>query len=78
MNISTVSSKYQIVIPKEIRRKLKIKPGQRMRLRETKSGDIIVNSTSEIEKSYGILRGVWGKNSDSYIQKMREDWDDHT
>ena len=28
--ISTVSSKYQIVIPKEVRRMLKIKPGTKL------------------------------------------------
>ena len=33
MNTSTLSPKYQIVIPKEIRRKLDLKPGQRLQFR---------------------------------------------
>jgi len=76
MNTSTVSAKYQIVIPKELRKQLNIKPGQRVRLKKTKSGDILVSGSSEVEKSYGILKGAWGKNSDEYIQHMREEWDD--
>ena len=34
MTITTVSSKYQIVIPKEIRERLKILPGQKLRMIE--------------------------------------------
>ena len=30
MNQTLVSSKYQVVIPKEIRRKIKVKPGQKL------------------------------------------------
>ncbi len=33
MNTSTLSPKYQIVIPKEIRRILDLKPGQRLQFR---------------------------------------------
>ena len=33
MNTATLSNKYQIVIPKEIRRKLDLKPGQRLQFR---------------------------------------------
>jgi AbrB family looped-hinge helix DNA binding protein len=34
MTITTVSSKYQIVIPKEIRERLKIRPGQKLQMIE--------------------------------------------
>jgi len=30
MNVVTVSPKYQVVIPKEIRKAMKIKPGQKL------------------------------------------------
>jgi AbrB family looped-hinge helix DNA binding protein len=33
MNISTLSPKFQIVIPKEIRKELDLKPGQRLQFR---------------------------------------------
>ncbi|GAP22812.1 AbrB/MazE/SpoVT family DNA-binding domain-containing protein [Leptolinea tardivitalis] len=32
MTLTTVSSKYQIVIPREIRENLKIKPGQKLQM----------------------------------------------
>jgi AbrB family looped-hinge helix DNA binding protein len=31
MNTATISTKYQVVIPKEIRKTLKISPGQRVK-----------------------------------------------
>jgi len=33
MQTSTLSPKYQIVIPKEIRKSMKLKPGQRLQFR---------------------------------------------
>ena len=78
MSTSTVSAKYQIVIPKELRKKLQIKPGQRVFLETNRAGDIVVSSDSQVEKSLGILKGAWGKNSDDYAQNMREEWRDRT
>ena len=77
MNISTVSSKYQIVIPKELRKQLNIKPGQKVVL-ENKSGKIIVDPSSPVDQLYGIFAGrnIWGKDPVATIRKMRDEWDE--
>jgi AbrB family looped-hinge helix DNA binding protein len=53
----TVSPKFQIVIPKEIRQKMKIKPGQKLHVFQ--SGNRIEYITiKDIVKSRGFLKGI--------------------
>ena len=57
MTTVTISPKYQVVIPKEIRQKLKLKPGQKLQIIQI--GDrlefIIVKS---IKEARGFLKGI--------------------
>ncbi|HEY1835977.1 MAG TPA: AbrB/MazE/SpoVT family DNA-binding domain-containing protein [Candidatus Saccharimonadales bacterium] len=78
MNTSTVSSKYQIVIPKELRKKFQIKPGQKIRLEQNKKGELVINTKSPIDEYYGMFAGsnIWGKDPVKTIRKMRDEWDD--
>jgi AbrB family looped-hinge helix DNA binding protein len=53
----TVSPKFQIVIPKEIRTKLKLKPGQKLQLFHI--GDKLeFVPFKEIKESRGFLKGM--------------------
>ena len=84
---TTVSPKYQIVIPKAVRKQLGIKPGQKMEVQATDNGEIIVRqaemrgSFAELEQYAGILQGVetaWGKEGidpTEWIRRQRDqDW----
>ncbi|MDR3628063.1 MAG: AbrB/MazE/SpoVT family DNA-binding domain-containing protein [Ignavibacteriaceae bacterium] len=52
-----VSSKYQVVIPKEIRQKMKLKPGQKLQIFQ--SGDRIeFLPLKDIKDARGILKGM--------------------
>lgn len=42
MSITTMSTKGQIVVSKEVRRKMNLKPGQKFRVELTSSGNILV------------------------------------
>lgn len=57
MDTITVSPKFQIVIPKQIRQKLEIKPGQKLQVFQ--SGNrieyIIIN---DISTARGFLKGI--------------------
>jgi len=55
--IVTVSPKYQIVIPKEIREYLKIRPGQRL-IVFPYSGRIELVPDRPISESRGIAKGI--------------------
>ncbi len=53
----TVSPKFQIVVPREIREKLKLRPGQQMILLE-RGGIITAIPDQPFEKFRGILKGM--------------------
>lgn len=57
MNTVTVSPKYQVVIPREIREKLGLKPGQKIQvmIRDGRIEMIPVRKASELR---GFVRGI--------------------
>ena len=57
MQTVTVSPKYQVVIPKEIREALKLRPGQKMRVIEY-HGRIILIPDRDISELKGFLKGI--------------------
>ena len=57
MATTTVSPKYQVVIPKEIREKLHLKSGQKMSV-VTKGGIIYFVPEKPLESFRGFLRGI--------------------
>jgi AbrB family looped-hinge helix DNA binding protein len=57
MTTVTISPKYQIVIPKEIRQKLKLKPGQKLQIIQI--GDRLEFITvKSIKETRGFLKGI--------------------
>ncbi len=57
MPLVTISPKYQIVIPKEARKRLKLKPGQKVRV--VQFGDHLALLPERPQASYrGIFRGL--------------------
>jgi AbrB family looped-hinge helix DNA binding protein len=65
MTTALLSPKYQIVIPKEIRKSLNLKPGQRLHLTEVE-GRIEVRPILTPEQLIGFLKG------DSPLELERE------
>jgi len=57
MALSVISPKFQIVIPKEIRERLDLKPGQRVSLVE-RDGLVTIVPQRPIAELRGIARGV--------------------
>ena len=57
MQTVTVSPKYQVVIPKEIRDTLRLRPGQKMRVIEY-DGRIEMIPDRDISELRGFLRGI--------------------
>jgi len=57
MTTVTISPKYQIVIPKEIRQKLKLKPGQKLQIiRVGNRLELITVKT--VKEARGFLKGI--------------------
>ena len=53
----TISPKFQIVIPREIRQRLRLRPGQQITLLE-RDGIITAIPDLPLEKFRGILKGI--------------------
>lgn len=80
MQIVTVGPKYQVVIPKEIRRKEKsLQPGVKVVVNRTREGIITIKTARETwsDRSYGFMKKYW-KDTDpiAEIEKMRDEWDE--
>ena len=58
---ATLSSKYQISIPKEVRDTLNLKPGQKLVFISTGSGVRLVPAV-EVKDLFGLLKNVRSKN----------------
>lgn len=54
---TTVSTKYQVVIPREIREKFHIKPGQRIKF-ICYDNDIHIVIVPDIKNARGYLKGI--------------------
>jgi AbrB family looped-hinge helix DNA binding protein len=57
MTTVTISPKYQVVIPKEIRRRLKLKPGQKLQIIQI-GERIEFMPFRNIKESRGFLKGM--------------------
>ena len=68
MEAVTISSKYQVVIPKEVRKQFNLKPGQKI-LFIPYNGTLRVIVIPPIKKARGMLKGINTEN-------IQEDADD--
>lgn len=67
MRATTISSKYQVVIPREIREQFDIKPGQKVVfIPYRKSLRVVI--VPPIEEAHGFLKGI-----DTDVERDEED-----
>ena len=57
MTIVTISSRYQVVIPKDVRERLRLKPGQKVQALPFK-GRVELIPLDPIETARGFVRGL--------------------
>ena len=75
--VLTLNQKSQIVISKEIRKRLDLKPGDR--LAAVVEGDKIIlrpKPKSSAGRLRGLGKGTWESRAkiDTYIEKLRDEW----
>lgn len=61
MHLVTVSPKFQVVIPKELREKLKLKPGQKLNM-YILDGGLRLSVPRSIRELRGIAKGIQWKD----------------
>lgn len=78
MQLVTIGTKYQIVIPKKVREKLKaIQPGNKMGVQSTSEGVMLKPlSQNWSDLNYGRFK-KYLKGAAEEVEKMRDEWDDN-
>jgi len=71
-----VSSKYQIVIPREVREKLNLKAGDKLIIKTNNEKIIIYPQPKSYTKyTLGLGKEIWeGIDATEYVRKEREAW----
>lgn len=77
-----VSTKYQVVIPKEVRKKLQVKPGQKLDVSIDREKIILSHSKAKRKKDWKWpedyiknLKDPWeGEDRAKYLEEERNSW----
>jgi len=71
-----VSSKYQIVIPQEVRKKINLKSGDKLIIKANNDKIVIYPHPKNYAKySLGLGKEIWqGVDAAEYVKKERETW----
>ncbi|OGE81807.1 MAG: hypothetical protein A3H72_01785 [Candidatus Doudnabacteria bacterium RIFCSPLOWO2_02_FULL_48_8] len=79
MAITTLSSKNQIVVPKEVRKKLKLQAGVRISVYpvDDERAVIVKEPKSYADALEGLGKEIWRSlgGADKYIKEERASWD---
>lgn len=67
MTIVTVSPKYQVVIPKEVRKSLQLRPGQKLHVMATGVGISLVPDVNPAS-----LRGISRDLPDDFVREKQD------
>ena len=79
MQQATIGTKYQIVIPKEVRRKIKgLRPGSKVSVGKLDENTIAIKTepTNWVERTKGMMTEAWkGIDTTTELEKMRNEWE---
>lgn len=79
MHQATVGSKYQVVIPKQVRKRVKgLKPGSKVNIGLSSDNTITVKASPEdwLLRTRGMMKNAWkGIDTTKYLENLRNEWD---
>ena len=74
MKTSTVTTKGQVTIPLEIRKRLALKPGDRVCFRELDAGVMIDRQENSVAAPFGALKAKRGMRLAQVDEQVRKGW----
>lgn len=77
MTVAKLGERYQIVVPKDVREALHLKPGDRLDVRIEEGKVVMIPQPSHTSRLFGKHRDLW-KDTEAvaYIRSERESWRD--
>ena len=77
MTTAKLGGRYQIVVPKDVREALQLKPGDRLEIRAENGKVVMTPKSSHTSRLFGKHRQLW-QNTDpvEYVRHERESWRD--
>ncbi len=79
MAVSTVSIKYQIVLPKEARLKTPFKPGAKVEITSLDADRLMITraGSDRLKRMRGLGKELWQRagGTEKYLKKERASWD---
>lgn len=79
MQIVTVGPKHQVVIPKQIRKKIKgFAPGSKVVVQQLNDQTITIKTETQnwLDRTRGMMSEAWkGINTTKYLEELRDEWD---
>ncbi|MDJ0536377.1 MAG: AbrB/MazE/SpoVT family DNA-binding domain-containing protein [Xenococcaceae cyanobacterium MO_207.B15] len=77
MTIAKLGARYQIVVPKDVREALRLKPGDRLEVKVENGKLVMIPQASHTSRLFGKHRQLWhNTNPVAYIRQERESWRD--
>jgi len=81
MQQAIIGSRYQVVIPKKVRRVAKsLTPGVKAQVEPLDEWSVRISVRPKVAEwlkaTRGIGKGLWGKNSTKYLSNLRDEWED--
>lgn len=75
--IVTLSAKYQVVIPREARKKLGVQhaAGQRFRVTKVTETEIVFSKDKNLEDFLGAYGGSFPADAATALRQQRQEWD---
>lgn len=74
----TIGTKNQVVLPKEVRQKIKgLKPGRKVKIYPLNDTSIVIklDTLSWIDSSYGLMKKAWNSiNPIHELNRIKEEW----
>lgn len=75
MSTTKISSKYQVVIPRDIREQMNLHEGQTLYVERLSDSELRLSTKSALDRYAGSLAGVWGDEDPAIqIRRDRDNW----
>lgn len=77
MSKTKIGERYQVVVPKEIREALNLKPGDYLEVKIVDGSVVMIPQASYTSRLFGKHQEVWqGEDAVAYVRRERESWRD--